>query len=74
MKVNHSLGIPPTFANSGSQFPQIYNVYAICGFAALGGILFGFDISSMSGALGTPAYKNYFNYPSGTRQGGITAR
>jgi sugar porter (SP) family MFS transporter len=55
------------------QFPQIYNVYAICGFAALGGILFGFDISSMSGALGTPAYKRYFGNPSGTRQGGITA-
>jgi len=55
------------------KFPQIYNVYAICGFAALGGILFGFDISSMSGALGTPAYKNYFGNPSGTRQGGITA-
>jgi MFS family permease len=46
---------------------------AICGFAAIGGGLFGFDISSMSGVLGTPAYKNYFNYPSGTRQGGITA-
>ena len=27
----------------------------------------------MSGALGTPAYKRYFNDPSGTRQGGITA-
>ncbi|KAH7077750.1 general substrate transporter [Paraphoma chrysanthemicola] len=50
-----------------------YNVYAICGFAAIGGGLFGFDISSMSGVLGTPAYKNYFNYPSGYRQGGITA-
>jgi sugar porter (SP) family MFS transporter len=46
---------------------------AICGFAAIGGGLFGFDISSMSGVLGTPAYKNYFNYPSRTRQGGITA-
>jgi hypothetical protein len=30
-----------------------YNVYAICGFAAIGGALFGFDISSMSGVLGT---------------------
>ncbi|KAH8732337.1 high affinity glucose transporter [Phaeosphaeriaceae sp. PMI808] len=50
-----------------------YNVYAICGFAAIGGGLFGFDISSMSGVLGTPAYKNYFGAPSGTRQGGITA-
>ncbi|KAF1841910.1 general substrate transporter [Cucurbitaria berberidis CBS 394.84] len=50
-----------------------YNVYAICGFAAIGGGLFGFDISSMSGVLGTEAYRNYFNSPSGTRQGGITA-
>jgi MFS family permease len=46
---------------------------AICGFAAIGGALFGFDISSMSGVLGTKAYQNYFNNPSGTRQGGITA-
>ena len=48
-----------------------YNVYAICGFAAIGGGLFGFDISSMSGVLGTPAYSNYFGHPAGTRQGGI---
>jgi len=48
-------------------------VYAICAFAAIGGGLFGFDISSMSGVLGTNAYKDYFNYPAGTRQGGITA-
>jgi MFS family permease len=53
----------------------MFETYTDCaqGFAALGGILFGFDISSMSGALGTPAYKAYFNSPSGTRQGGITA-
>lgn len=36
-------------------------MYAICAFAAIGGGLFGFDISSMSGVLGTNAYKNYFN-------------
>ncbi|KAF2198340.1 high affinity glucose transporter [Delitschia confertaspora ATCC 74209] len=51
----------------------IYNVYAICAFAAIGGGLFGFDISSMSGVLGTAAYKNYFGQPAGYRQGGITA-
>ncbi|KAF2655897.1 high affinity glucose transporter [Lophiostoma macrostomum CBS 122681] len=51
----------------------IYNVYAICGFAAIGGGLFGFDISSMSGVLGTEAYLGYFGHPSGYRQGGITA-
>ncbi|KAH0428498.1 MFS glucose [Colletotrichum camelliae] len=49
------------------------NVYAICGFAAIGGGLFGFDISSMSGVLGTQAYKRYFNDPKEYAQGGITA-
>jgi len=54
----------------------IYNSYAICGFAALGGMLFGFDISSMSGVLGTQAYTNYFcagTRGDGTIQGAITA-
>lgn len=53
------------------RMKTFYNVYAICGFAAIGGGLFGFDISSMSGVLGTPAYGNYFGHPAGTRQGGI---
>ncbi|KAF2970870.1 hypothetical protein GQX73_g2632 [Xylaria multiplex] len=52
---------------------QASNVYFICGFAAIGGGLFGFDISSMSGVLGTEAYKNYFHNPISYRQGGITA-
>ncbi|KAH9890229.1 MFS sugar transporter-like protein [Xylariomycetidae sp. FL2044] len=39
----------------------------------LGGGLFGFDISSMSGVLGTQAYKRYFNDPKSYAQGGITA-
>ncbi|KAL2149218.1 hypothetical protein VTH82DRAFT_8566 [Thermothelomyces myriococcoides] len=52
---------------------QASNVYGICGFAALGGALFGFDISSMSGVLGTQAYKRYFNHPRSYVQGGITA-
>ncbi|KAI5795402.1 general substrate transporter [Peziza echinospora] len=52
---------------------RVTNVYAICAFAAIGGGLFGFDISSMSGVLGTNAYKNYFHHPIGTQQGGITA-
>ncbi|KAF2431229.1 high affinity glucose transporter [Tothia fuscella] len=52
---------------------QIYNVYVICAFAALGGGLFGFDISSMSGVLGTNAYKQYFHNPVSSTQGGITA-
>ncbi|KAH6981728.1 general substrate transporter [Ilyonectria sp. MPI-CAGE-AT-0026] len=52
---------------------QASNVYFICAFAALGGGLFGFDISSMSGVLGTQAYKQYFGYPKSYRQGAITA-
>ncbi|EEY23046.1 high-affinity glucose transporter [Verticillium alfalfae VaMs.102] len=52
---------------------QASNVYAICGFAAIGGGLFGFDISSMSGVLGTEAYRQYFDHPTEYRQGGITA-
>ncbi|KAI1387353.1 general substrate transporter [Hypoxylon trugodes] len=52
---------------------QASNVYFICGFAAIGGGLFGFDISSMSGVLGTSAYKRYFDNPVSYRQGGITA-
>lgn len=55
------------------RMKTFYNVYAICGFAAIGGGLFGFDISSMSGVLGTPAYGNYFGHPAGTRQGGIVS-
>lgn len=49
------------------------NIYAICAFAAIGGGLFGFDISSMSGVLGTPAYINYFHNPQGAKQGAITS-
>ena len=37
-----------------------------------GGGLFGFDISSMSGVLGTQAYTNYFKVHGQYRQGGIT--
>ncbi|KAK4133751.1 general substrate transporter [Trichocladium antarcticum] len=52
---------------------QASNIYFICGFAAIGGGLFGFDIASMSGVLGTQAYKRYFNNPVSYAQGGITA-
>ncbi|KAI5810679.1 general substrate transporter [Pyronema omphalodes] len=51
---------------------KVSNIYVISGFAAIGGALFGFDISSMSGVLGTEAYKKYFDNPLGSRQGGIT--
>lgn len=39
--------------------------------ATVGGMLFGFDISSMSAIVITDQYINYFNNPSGLIQGAI---
>lgn len=36
-------------------------------------MLFGFDISSMSAWIGSDQYRDYFNDPGSTEQGGITA-
>ncbi|KAI9255523.1 general substrate transporter [Sporodiniella umbellata] len=47
------------------------NVYFIGAFAALAGIMFGFDIGSNSGVIGTKQYREYFNYPDSLLQGGI---
>ncbi|KAK9319215.1 general substrate transporter [Lipomyces orientalis] len=52
---------------------RLLNVYTISAFAALGGMLIGFDISSMSGIIGTEQYKSYFGNPLGMVQGGITS-
>ncbi|KAK9342606.1 hypothetical protein V1522DRAFT_460804 [Lipomyces starkeyi] len=52
---------------------RFLNAYTISAFAALGGLLLGFDISSMSGIIGTEQYKSYFGNPLGTRQGSITS-
>ncbi|KAF9959292.1 hypothetical protein BGZ65_000571 [Modicella reniformis] len=49
------------------------NVYFLGTFATIGGMLFGFDISSMSGVVGTERYQNYFHKPSSSLQGGIVA-
>ena len=68
-----SYGPPLQSLKPAGEMKTFYNTYAICAFAAIGGGLFGFDISSMSGVLGTNGYKNYFGHPAGYRQGGITA-
>ncbi|KAJ5295734.1 hypothetical protein PENANT_c001G08408 [Penicillium antarcticum] len=64
------------------------NIYVIAAVSVIGGALFGFDISSMSAIISTPAYKCYFNHgPNGPpfndepdcsglsslEQGGVTA-
>ena len=39
----------------------ISNPYIVTALGCVGGLLFGFDISSMSAILPTPNYKVYFN-------------
>ncbi|KAK9323791.1 general substrate transporter [Lipomyces orientalis] len=51
---------------------RLFNVYTISSFVALGGVLYGFDVSSMSGIVATPQYKDYYGNPLGATQGGIT--
>lgn len=55
------------------KFPQIYNIYVIGVIACISGMMFGFDISSMSSMIGTQVYKDYFDSPDSLTQGGITA-
>ncbi|CUS14392.1 unnamed protein product [Tuber aestivum] len=52
----------------------ITNIYFITAIAAIGGALFGFDISSMSAIIGTKQYNDFYgpNIDSDV-QGGITA-
>ena len=45
----------------------------VCTNEPQGGGLFGMDIASMSGVLGTNGYKNYFGHPKSYTQGYITA-
>lgn len=52
-------------------FPKIYNTYFVAMIATMGGMLFGFDISSMSAIVGTNQYIEYFNNPHGVQQGAI---
>ncbi|KAF1806038.1 general substrate transporter [Mucor lusitanicus] len=47
------------------------NIYVIGAFASIAGIMFGFDIGSASGVIGTQQYKDYFHNPSPLLQGGI---
>lgn len=59
---------------------EVGNYYFITAVSVVGGALFGFDISSMSAIISTPAYLCYFNQgstpcigPTPSTQGGITA-
>ena len=52
-------------------FPKVYNVYFLAIISTVGGMLFGFDISSMSAIVITDQYINYFHNPAGAYQGAI---
>lgn len=54
-------------------FPKVYNTYFVAIIATVGGMLFGFDISSMSAIISTDQYIDYFNNPHGVRQGAINS-
>lgn len=49
------------------------HVQVLAAFGTIGGMLFGFDISSMSAWIGSDQYLDYFHHPDSTLQGGITA-
>lgn len=53
--------------------PKVYNTYFVAIIATVGGMLFGFDISSMSAIIGTNQYIEFFNNPHGVRQGAINS-
>ncbi|KAI4199157.1 MAG: hypothetical protein LQ350_004787 [Teloschistes chrysophthalmus] len=53
------------------ELPKIYNTYFLAIISTIGGMLFGFDISSMSAIIGTKQYVNYFHDPHGLTQGAI---
>ncbi|KAJ8099018.1 general substrate transporter [Lipomyces tetrasporus] len=52
---------------------RFLNVYTISAFVSIGVALIGFDISSMSGVLGTHQYQDFYRNPLGIRQGLITS-
>ncbi|CAK9438541.1 uncharacterized protein LODBEIA_P27650 [Lodderomyces beijingensis] len=53
--------------------PKIYNVYFVACISTIAGMMFGFDISSMSAFIGTDSYMNYFDSPGADMQGFITS-
>ena len=52
-------------------FPTIYNTYFVAFIATVGGMLFGFDISSISAIINSDQYLAYFDTPTGITQGAI---
>ncbi|RYO97910.1 hypothetical protein DL765_011035 [Monosporascus sp. GIB2] len=54
-----------------ARLPKIANTYFVACIATVGGMLFGFDISSMAAIVTSRQYRDFFNSPSGVTQGAI---
>ncbi|KAF2101747.1 general substrate transporter [Rhizodiscina lignyota] len=52
---------------------KLSNIYAITSIVVIGGLLQGFDISSLSAIISTKPFKTHYGSPDSTTQGGITA-
>ncbi|KAI3404922.2 HGT1 [Candida oxycetoniae] len=55
------------------KFPKTHNVYFMALISTVSGMMFGFDISSMSAFIGSSHYLRYFNSPPADVQGLITS-
>lgn len=53
--------------------PNLTNIYFIASISCMAGMLFGFDISSMSAFIGKDQYQDYFHHPNSSMQGFITS-
>ncbi|ODQ83089.1 hypothetical protein BABINDRAFT_31609 [Babjeviella inositovora NRRL Y-12698] len=61
------------FITAYDKPPKTYNIYVIATISTLSGLMFGFDISSVSSFVSQEHYLKFFNHPSAIAQGGITA-
>lgn len=61
------------FRNFLDRTPNITNIYFIACISCISGMMFGFDISSMSAFLSQDDYLRYFDSPSSDMQGFITS-
>ncbi|EGV62378.1 general substrate transporter [Yamadazyma tenuis ATCC 10573] len=66
-------GLALKFRGMLDKFPNTHNIFVISIVTCTAGLMFGFDISSMSAFISTSQYRDYFNAPDSTLQGIITA-
>lgn len=65
-------GVALRIADYLDSFPTSYNILFMGTASCVSGIMFGFDISSISGFLGDPDYVRFFHHPDTNLQGIIT--